>query len=302
MNAKFEEILAYVHVVELKSFTKAAEMLGVTKSSLSRRVANLEKRLGVQLLQRTTRQLYLTQQGEYYYERSQQILADVDEMENTTIDAQKEIKGRIKIALPLSFAQQDLTQLLSEFVIENPNIDLIIDLNDRQIDLIEDRFDLAIRIGQLKDSTLIAKKLGEIHFVTCASPDYLKAKGVPKTPFDLKHHKGIYYGNSPESVIWVYSIDGKQINCAPIKSLVANNGHFIAQCAINNVGIIRSPHFIVKQYLESKKLVPILMEYEHKKEGVYAVYPPGRMISARIRKLVECIEKKFYQLTSNKVS
>lgn len=290
---KFEQIYAFVTVVEQMSFTRAADKLEMAKSSLSRRVNELEQRLGVQLLHRTTRKLSLTDQGQQYYQRALQILGELDEVEQLISDEQVELKGRIRMAAPLSFSNQHLSGVVSEFKTQYPGIDLNIDLNDRQIDLVEEGFDLAVRVGNLQDSNLIARKLGTIRIVTCASPDYLQRMGVPEHPSQLSGHLGLYYTNVPVHLTWLYEVDGKQQSFLPKNNLSANNGDFLVSVAENGLGLVYSPTFIIYRQIRSGKLIPVLEDYPSPQVGLYAVFPPGRLMPARVRALVDFLRNRF---------
>jgi DNA-binding transcriptional LysR family regulator len=290
---KFEQIYAFVTVVEQMSFTKAADKLDMAKSSLSRRVTELESRLGVQLLQRTTRKLSLTDQGQQFYQRSTQILADLEEVEELISDEQLELKGRIRMAAPLSFSNQHLSNVVCEFNSNYPNIDLNIDLNDRQIDLVEEGFDLAIRVGDLQDSNLIARKLGVVRMATCASPEYLKRFGIPEHPSQLPDHLGLTYTNVSANLIWRYLVDGKLKTFIPKNNLSANNGDFLASAAVNGLGLVNTPTFIVFRLLQSGDLERVLTDFPSPKTGLYAVFPPGRLMPARVRVLVDFLCDRF---------
>jgi DNA-binding transcriptional LysR family regulator len=290
---KFEQIYAFVTVVEQMSFTRAADKLEMAKSSLSRRVTELEQRLGVQLLHRTTRRLSLTDQGQQYYQRSLQILGELDELEQLISDEQVELKGRIRMAAPLSFSNLHLSSVIAEFKAQYPGIELNIDLNDRQIDLVEEGFDLAIRVGNLQDSTLVARKLGTIRFVACASPDYLAQNGIPQHPADLSTHQGLYYTNVPMHLAWLFLVDGKQQSFLPRNNLSANNGEFLASVAENGLGLVYSPTFILYQQLRAGRLVPVLQDFPSPQTGLYAVFPPGRLMPARVRALVDFLRDRF---------
>jgi len=293
MANKFEELNAFIEVVNFKSFSKAADRLDTAKSALSRRVSELEKRLNVQLLQRTTRKLFLTEQGEHFYEKAVQIVNSLEAAEQSISDEQIELKGRIKLALPLSFSNHKLSKLISKFACQYPQIDLKIDLNDRQIDLIEDGFDMAIRVGELQDSSLIAQRISDVSFVTCASVEFIKNYGVPSIPDDLKKYRGLYYSNTAERQLWEYKVNNKLVYCPPIRALTANNGDFLAQSAVNGLGVLHSPLFIVANDIRRGNLVPFLQKYEHTQATIYAVFPPGRLIPTRMRKLVEFIKAEL---------
>jgi DNA-binding transcriptional LysR family regulator len=290
---KFEQIHAFVTVVEQMSFTGAADKLDMAKSSLSRRVSELEQRLGVQLLQRTTRKLSLTDQGQQFYQRSVQILAELEEVEQIISDEQVELKGRIRMAAPLSFSILHLSSVVSEFKSLYPNIDLNIDLNDRQIDLVEEGFDLAVRAGNLQDSNLLVRKLGIVRMATCASPEYLKRYGAPEHPSQLSDHLGLYYTNVPANLGWRYLVDARLQSFMPKNYLSANNGDFLVRSAVNGLGLVNSPTFISYRLLQSGDLVRVLADFPSPESGLYAVFPPGRLMPARVRALVDFLQNRF---------
>lgn len=290
---KFEQIFAFVTVVEQMSFTKAADKLEMAKSSLSRRVSELEQRLGVQLLQRTTRKLSLTELGQQFYQRSLQILSELEEVEETISDEQAELKGRIRIAAPISFSNRHLSSVVCEFNAKYPNIELHIDLNDRQIDLVDEGFDLAVRAGDLQDSNLLVRKLGVVRLATCASPQYLRRYGIPEHPSQLPDHLGLNYSNVPSNLAWRYLVDGKLQSYIPKNNLSANNGDFLARAAVNGLGLVNSPTFILYQLLQSGDLLRVLADYPSPETGLYAVFPPGRLMPARVRALVDFLQNRF---------
>ncbi len=290
---RFEEIHAFVNVVDYSGFTAAADKLGVAKSSLSRRVSDLEQRMGVQLLQRTTRKLSLTDEGEQFYARAVHILNELDEVEQMLGDERKQPRGRIRLAAPMSFSQAHLSDVLTNFLREYPEIVLDLDLNDRPVDLVEDGFDLAIRIGDLADSSLKARRLGMIRFATAASPDYLQRVGRPQHPSQLPQHDGLYYSNISPHAHWQYRVDGKDVSYLPRKVLASNNGDFLAQAAACGLGIIASPTFILYRHIAQGELVPILEDFELQTTGLHALFPPGRLVPARVRLLVDFLRDRF---------
>ena len=191
----FEELHVFAAVVETGSFTAAADRLDIAKSAVSRRVSALEERLGVQLLRRTTRRQTLTDAGRALYERSTRILADLEEVESAVSQEHDEVSGLLRVALPLSFGVSQMCAPIARFGEQHPRIRFDLDLNDRRIDLVEEGIDVAVRIGQLPDSSLVARKLFEVRTVICGSPDYFAAHGMPKTPEDLLQHDCLVYGN-----------------------------------------------------------------------------------------------------------
>jgi len=296
---KLAALEAFTAVVETSGFQSAAQRLGIAKSVVSRRVTQLEKSLNSRLLHRTTRRISVTDEGRQFYQRAIQILADLEDAELEISDKSLEVRGKLKIAAPLSFGLEHLSKAINDFLIKHPAVEVDLDLNDRNINLIEDGFDMAVRIGELEDSTLIARRVGLSRSITCASPAYLKQHGLPKTPHELKNHIGLQYSNISYSQQWRYTgPDGKPIQGQPQIRMRANNGEVLANAAINGLGITSAPTFILSKQIQSKELVPILIEYERSAVGIYAVFPPGRLTPRRLQAfsdyLVTCFSDKPY--------
>ncbi len=290
---RFEELEAFVAVVDFRGFSNASEKLGTAKSMVSRRVSGLEQRLGVQLLQRTTRRQSLTEAGSEFYQRATQLLADLHEAEQFVADSQCEVSGRIKLALPLGFGVRQLAEPISNFLSEHAEIKIDIDLSDRQVDLIEENIDLAIRIGNLADSSLIARKLASVHFSVCASPAYLKQHGEPRHPSELSQHEVLVYSNVAVGRQWFYEKDGKQVSPRMKYRLSANNGEFLAAIASCGQAIVSGPAAYLQDYIEAGDLVAILTEYPNPEVGMYAVYPPGRLVSRRVKVFSDALYTHF---------
>lgn len=290
---RLEEIEAYVAVVDFQGFGKAAEKLGIAKSKISRRVSELERRLGVQLLQRTTRRQKLTDAGREFYQRATQILADLNEAEQYIADAQCDVSGRIRLTLPLGIGVSQLAQPIAAFLEQHPGIRIDIDLNDRRVDLIEENIDLAIRIGELEDSSLIARKLASVNFAICASPGYLELHGEPRHPAELVDHEVLVYSNLPAGRQWSYVEKGKSVNPRVKFRLSANNGEFLAAVATHGNAIVNGPLAYLQPYLDSGELLPILQSYTHPGVGMYAVYPPGRLVSRRVKVFSDALYEHF---------
>lgn len=293
---RLEELEAFVAVVDFSGFGNAAEKLGIAKSMVSRRVTELERRLGVQLLQRTTRRQSLTDSGSEFYRRATQILADLNEAEQYVADAQCRVSGRIRLALPLGFGVSQLAAPISDFLAENPAISIDIDLNDRQVNLIEENIDLAIRVGELEDSNLIARKLASVHFAICASPEYLARFGEPQHFTELANHEVLVYSNIAAGRQWSYSADGESINPRPKYRLTANNGEFLAAVACRGHAIVSGPLVLLQQHIDSGALLPILRHQTRPAVGMYAVYPPGRLISRRVKVFSDALYAHFCEL------
>lgn len=285
--SKYEDLEAFVRTIEAGSFTAAAQHMGVAKSAVSRRIQDLESRLGTQLIVRTTRKLNLTEQGRTLFERAKILLSDWDEIEANVTDTHAALQGPIKLAAPLSFGVNRLGPALISFMEQHPGIQLDIDFSDRRVDLIAEGKDLAIRIGKLSDSTLIARKLAVIRTIVAASPEYIKKHGMPKTPGELAEHPELRYSYRPHSR-WQYSSsDGTSGDIELKPKMIASNGEFLKNAVIAGLGVIIEPTFILYDDLKSGRLIPILTELNWNELGAYAVYPPTRHLSKRVRVLVE---------------
>ena len=281
---RFADLEAFTAVVEAGTFSAAGERLGIAKSVVSRRISQLEQRLDSRLLHRTTRRLSLTDAGKNFYQRAVQILADLDDAELSVTEETTELRGSLKLAAPLSFGLTHLSKAIFDFLSEHPAIELNLDLNDRNVNLIEEGFDMAVRIGVLKDSTLVARRLGTMRQVTCASPSYLQHYGEPIHPDELQQHIGLQYSNISYKNQWSYkTAEGKMLVAQPQIRIRANNGEALAAAAVAGLGITKGPTFILGSLLKAGKLVTILDEYHHPSTGIYAVYPPGRLIPRRIK-------------------
>jgi DNA-binding transcriptional LysR family regulator len=295
--SRFAELEAYVAVVDYKGFSNAGEKLGVAKSMVSRRVSELERRLGVQLLQRTTRRQAMTEAGRDFYQRAVQLLSDLQDAEQSVAREQTEISGRIRLALPLGFGVSQLAGPIGDFLTRYPEIRIDVDLNDRQVDLIEENIDLAIRVGELENSTLIARKLADVHFAVCASPDYLRVHGEPAHPSELVDHEVLVYSNISVGGQWFYQRDGKRISPRMKYRLTANNGEFLAAVASCGHAIVNGPVALLQNYLASGALVRILDDFQRPAVGMYAVYPPGRMVATRVRMFSDALYEHFRERT-----
>lgn len=290
---KFEEIEAFVAVVDQRSFSAASERSGVAKSVLSRRVSDLEKRLGVQLMQRTTRRLSLTDAGAHFYQRAVQLLVDLSEAEQMVSDSHCQLSGRIKISTPLGLGSGLLALPLAEFMSKHEELEIVVELNDRLVDMVEEGFDLAIRIGELQDSSLIARKLADVSFAVCASPGYLKKVGYPDNPADLSGQQVMIYSNALPSRQWRFSKDGEQISPRVKSRVSANNGDFLASMAGHGLGFTSAPLFFLQKYIDNGELLPVLGDWVVPNVGMYAVYPPGKLVSRRVKMLSDYLAETF---------
>jgi DNA-binding transcriptional LysR family regulator len=291
---RFTDIETFVAVVDQGSFSAAAERLGKPKSAVSRRVAQLERRLGARLLNRTTRRLSLTDAGRALHERARRLLNDLEEAEAEAADTQAALRGRLKVATPLSFGLLHLRPALEDFLATHPDLEVELDLNDRQVDLVSEGFDLALRIGRLSDSSLVARRIATVRRVTVASPAYLAERGEPGHPLDLAGHQGLRYTNLPRQAAWTYlDADGGELKPRVPDRLAANNGELLADAAERGLGITIQPTFMVYRAVEQGRLRPVLTRWELAEQGMYLVYPPGRFLSQRVRAFSDHLAGRF---------
>ncbi|MBI3188120.1 MAG: LysR family transcriptional regulator [Gammaproteobacteria bacterium] len=291
---KTEEIQAFVHIVEAMTVTDAAERLGVAKSAVSRRLAELELQLGAELFHRTTRKLVLTETGQGFYNRCIRILADLEEAQHAVSQAHQELSGQLRVAAPLSFGVMHLGPAIIEFQKRHPKLNFDIDFNDRQIDLIQEGFDLGIRIAQLQDSSLMARKLATISSVICASPGYIKQFGVPATPAELTQHACLTYSYQANPTQWTFINNQGEEQTVKISRLMqANNGFFLGSAAIADLGILRLPRFIAYESIAKGELIPIMPDYRVAEVNAYAIYPPTRHLSQRVRQFIDFLAERF---------
>ena len=285
---------AFVKVCETKSFTEAASRLGQSKSAISRLISGLESDLGTRLLQRSTRMLTLTEAGQSYYERMSRILSDVEEANRAVSQLQAAPRGRLRVNAPMSFGFLHLAGVLPDFMQRYPEVRIDLVMNDRFVDLVEEGFDVAVRIGDLSDSSLIAKKLCLIRLVVCASPDYLHRKGVPQTPDDLRQHVCLCNSNVRSSHEWTFV--GPQGRAWPVDvdgSMTANNGDALRVAALKGLGLTLLPSFIVGADIQAGHLVPVLDAYVEQKLSLFAVYPTARHLSPKVRAFVDFLTERF---------
>ena len=291
---RFDDLEVFNAVVEAGSFTAAAERLEMAKPAVSRRVSRLEARLGAQLIQRTTRRLNITDTGRSFYERSARILSDLDEAESAVAQQHGELKGELRLALPLGFAVGHMVEPVAAFSRQHPNVRFHLDLNDRRIDLLQEGVDMALRIGRLTDSSLIARKLFDARTVVCASPDYLSEHGVPESIDDLTNHQCLVYGNLADPERWVcQDADGHRLEVDVNASMRASSGEFLRECGMQGLGIIMQPTFLVSDAICDGKLVPVLTQYQWPVTPAYAVYPPTRHLSYRLRTFIDFLAERF---------
>lgn len=291
---RFEEMQTFVRVVDTGSLSAAADRLDIAKSAVSRRLAELESRLGVQLLNRTTRRINLTDSGRQYYQQCVRLLAELEEAEQLVSSDHASLSGTIRIAAPLSFGILHLSPVLNDFLQLHPELSLDLDLDDRRVNLMDEAVDLGIRIGKLEDSSLIARRLAPAKRTLCASPAYLERHGEPHHPEELKHHQGLSYSNMPEGQLWQFmDSEGKLISVRVPFRMRANNGDVLQKAAIDGLGILGTVNFVSYQALEQGLLIPIMTNYVMPPANVYAIYPAQRHLPQKVRVLIDYLAQRF---------
>lgn len=290
---RFEEFEIFVRVVEAGSLTAAADQMGIAKSAVSRRLKELESRLGVQLMTRTTRQLTLTDSGNAFYELALRLLADWKEVESQIRAAETALSGKIRVSAPVSFGVAHLAPAIHAFSEQNPDVEFDVDFDERKVDLIAEGHDLAIRIGILNDSGLIARKLAPIKFVASASPAFIDRYGMPKSARDLQKFPEIRYSYRSDYG-WSYtSPGGKRGRIKMSPALSGTNGEFLRDAAVLGQGVTILPRFIIHNELKAGTLVDLTPGYDWGDLTAYAVYPPRRHISTRVRAFVDFLVARY---------
>jgi DNA-binding transcriptional LysR family regulator len=286
------EIVVFAKVVETRSFTAAAAQLGLPKSTVSRKVAQLEERLGVRLLQRTTRKLSLTEIGQAYFERCQRIVSDIMTAEQMVTDMQSTPRGLLRVTAPVDLGAFALGALVTEFLTDFADIHVELVLTDRVVDLVDEAVDLGIRFGPLAESTLIARKLTAVGMRLCAAPSYLARKGTPAHPDDLDVHDIVAFVPIPRLATWTLTgPDGSIVELTPSARLTSNNLMVIRDSVHAGGGITMLPEFVCGDCNEG--IVPVLTEWRAAPADLYAVYPSTRNTSPKLRAFVEFLAARL---------
>mgnify|MGYP000883147324 FL=1 len=284
---KLNAISVFCKVIETQSFTQAANQQNISVAMASKLVSQLEEHLKTRLLQRTTRKIVPTEAGMLYYQRCQAILLDLSEADSSISNMATSLQGNLLISVPRDFGLLYISPNLPKFIELHPNLHVEIEFEDKRVDLFAEGYDLALRIGYMQDSSLVARKISSspMHFV--ASPSYLESRGTPLTPDDLEYHQGLLYKSSLNQVHW-QSTKANQIQRYKIQSkVVSNNGMALLEMTKAGLGISNSPDFFVKDALASGELVEILSEYKQKPLDIYVVYPNRRHLPAKVRAFIE---------------
>jgi DNA-binding transcriptional LysR family regulator len=284
---KFLEMKTFAAVVEHGSFVQAADALDMSKPTVSRYVSDLEQRLGVRLLQRTTRKLSLTEEGTAFYGRCKAVLADVAIAEEEITSKAVVVSGVIKVNVPVSFGLLELAPKWPDFLSKYPHVELDITLADRFVDLVEEGYDLAVRIASLPSSSLISRKLASTRMVLCASPGYLKKHGKPKHPFELTQHAVLSYSLLATGDVWEFQGQDETVKVSVKPIMRTNSGDTCIAAARKHKGIICQPSFMVSADLENGALVELMPQYRSLEFGIYAIYPSRQHLSPKVRVMID---------------
>jgi DNA-binding transcriptional LysR family regulator len=289
---KLELLRSFVRVAELSSFTQASDALGLPRSTVSEHVQALEELLGTRLLLRTTRKVQATPDGAVLYERSKDMLAQMDELEGL-FRSDSMLSGRLRVDMPTAVAHNIVLPRLGEFLSEHPGIDLEISSTDRRVDLVREGFDCVLRVGELPDTTLVARSLGELSMVNCVGAGYAREHGVPKTLADLQQHRMIRYVLSfgANTAFFEYQDQDKTRTLAMPRSITVNNVQAFEAACLGNLGIIQSPRMGMRKHLIKGELVEILPDYRPAPMKISLLYAHRRHLPERCRVFMDWLQK-----------
>jgi DNA-binding transcriptional LysR family regulator len=291
---RFQSLVAFARVVEAGSFARAADRLDLSVSAVSRHVADLESHLGARLLNRTTRRLSLTESGQAFYERCVQLLADLEEAEEAVTAGAIVPRGTLRMTASISFGAGYLAPAIAEFRQRHPQLRFDIELSDRAVDLVDERIDVAIRIGGIGSQALIGRRIGTAQMVCCASPSYLARHGTPRTPADLADHACLTYEYSSDGNLWRFTDAAGESHDVKVTGFAhSNNGAMLAALAVAGVGVTVEPDFILAPDVRAGRLVRILRDYAPPTINIHAVYPSRRHLSAKVRAFIDFLALRF---------
>lgn len=290
---KFQEMRTFVAVVDAGSFVRAADALNLSKTAVSRLVGELEARLGARLLQRTTRKLSLTTEGGIFYERCRQLLDGVAEAEAELSSQSGEAIGQLRINVPVTFGLLHLAPLWPAFMALHPKVVLDVTLSDRLVDLVDEGYDLAVRIARLQASSLVSRQLTSTRLILCASPTYLQRHGTPTHPSDLAQHAVIAYSLLATGDHWTFDGAAGPVSVNVTPRMRTNSGDTCTAAALQHQGIVLQPSFLVGAHLASGALVEILPQFRSLELGVYAVYPSRKHLTPKVRVLIDFFIEAF---------
>ncbi|MGV8940573.1 MAG: LysR substrate-binding domain-containing protein [Lysobacter sp.] len=279
----WEGVTEFVAVVETESFTRAARRLGISTAQVSRQVSALEARLATKLLHRTTRKVSVTEAGKIYFQHCRQVLDALEDAERTVTNFQSAPRGLLRITAPVSYGERTIAPLVNDFVLRYPELDVHLNLTNRTLDLVAEGYDLAVRMGNLENSTLMARRLGSRIQHVCASPGYLASHGTPYSLSELVQHNCLR-GNQDH---WRFQEHNKTTTVRIKGNLTCGSGWALLDAALKGVGVVQLPDYYVQAHLESGHLIALLTQYQQPDECIWAVYPHNRHLSPKVRFLLD---------------
>jgi len=284
---RFVQLMHFVEVARQRGFTQAAGVLGVSASSVSRSVSRLEERLGVRLVQRTSRSVSLTEAGQAYFTRCEALLAQLDAADAMADNASQEMSGRIRLSVPTGLTDARVMPALATFMTDHPRIQVELFAGNRYVDLIDEGYDLAIRVGDLSESEQVARRIGENRRVLVATPRYLDAYESPAKPADLADHAGLQLGNAPPASAWTFRQGSHEVRVQPRSSLLCNHAAAIRLAALAHLGVAVLPDVLVDEDIRQGALVRLLPRWTLPAQPIHALFPSNRHIPAKVRLLVD---------------
>lgn len=290
---RFQEMQAFTAVVDAGSFVGAADAMGLSKAAVSRQIADLEARLAVRLLHRTTRKLSLTDEGEVFYARCRELLGDLAEAEAELSARSGQAVGALKVSAPVSFGLMYLAPVWAGFMAAQPQVKLDVTLSDRMVDLVDEGFDIAVRVARLPSSSLVSRKLSSTRMVLCASPGYLKAQGTPQHPADLAQHQVLGYTLMANGDTWDFTGIAGPVSVKVMPRMHSNSGDTCVAAALGHQGLVLQPTFLIADALRSGALVEVMPQYRAMELGIYALYPTRKHVVPKVRLLIDHLVQAF---------
>ncbi|WP_133408485.1 LysR substrate-binding domain-containing protein [Parashewanella tropica] len=287
--AQWQGVNEFICVAESQSFTVAAERLGLSVVKVSRQVSALEASIGVKLLHRTTRKVALTDAGKLYYQSCKPLVEGLEQAELAVTQMQQQAKGLIRITAPTTYGERFIGPLLNDFLLQHPQLDVELIFTNRKLDLIEQHIDVAIRLGQLRDSTMIAKRLANRQLYVCASPSYIAKFGEPHTLSELSQHQCLMGTLSH----WRFQDSNRPRTVQINGRMSCNSGQVLYDSALKGLGLVQLPDYYVQSALENGQLVEVLSRYRDVNEGIWALYPHNRQLSYKVKVLIEFLQKRL---------
>lgn len=286
---QWQGVSEFVAVAESENFTRAAEQLKLSTAQVSRQVSQLEERLSVKLLYRTTRKVTLTDEGRVFYQHCRAVLDGLQNAEDAVQNLQNKPKGKLKMTASVTYGERVILPLVSKFIKRYPEVSVEVYLTNKRVDVVDESYDLAIRIGELKDSNLMARKLSKRSSYICASPEYIKNYGEPHSLSELSRHNCLR-GTMEH---WRFTVEGKEKSIKVSGNIRYNSGYALTQAALEGIGIVQLPDYYTHAYLKQGLLVPVLEHYRIPEEAIWAVYPQNRFLSPKVRALIDYLVDKM---------